>query len=115
MVGGFAPVVFVPGTLVLVHLCRPIAWKLVGVSKQTYGFVPQANVSELDGCPRFASAYLGRKWFFRMLSLEGVTEPRYGYQSCGGGLRPRRFRPRYAGANLGHPCDFLKPGGRVQL
>jgi hypothetical protein len=22
---------------------------------------------EMDGCPRFAPAYLGRKWFFRML------------------------------------------------
>ena len=40
---------------------RFVTWKMVGLSKPTYGFVPQAEVSELDGCPRFASAYLGRK------------------------------------------------------
>jgi hypothetical protein len=48
-----------------------VTWKMVGVSKQTDSFIPQTTVSELDGCPRFAPAYLGRKWFFRMLLLDG--------------------------------------------
>jgi hypothetical protein len=25
----------------------------------------------MDGCPMFAPAYMGRKWFFQMLSQEG--------------------------------------------
>jgi hypothetical protein len=31
-----------------------------------------------------------------------------------GGASPRRFRPRYAGANLGHPSHFLERGGSIQ-
>ena len=45
---------------------RPITSSVVDVPKQTWGFVPQRDVSDLDGCPTFAppvpacrGAYLG--------------------------------------------------------
>jgi len=51
-------------------------------------------VSDLDGCPTFANlprlavgAYVGRKWFFRMLSLDAIT-PAWGTSN--------RARPRLA-------------------
>jgi hypothetical protein len=58
--GGFAPVFFVPGTLVRTWGTRPISLNVVGVSNYvTYGFLPQATVIDLDGCPTFAPAYVG--------------------------------------------------------
>jgi hypothetical protein len=38
-----------------------VTWKVVGVSEPTYGSIPHAEVGFLDGCPTFASAYVGRK------------------------------------------------------
>jgi hypothetical protein len=57
----------------------------------------------------FAPAYMGRKRILQMLSLNVA-----GFQPLAAvffadtakrwkGLRPRLFRPMYAGANMGHP------------
>ena len=57
----------------------------------------------LDGCPRFAPAYLGRKRRGRspppklLYPDQGSVTP--GVKACD----KSHFQPRYAGANLGHP------------
>src|ERR1700689_3530943 len=70
----------------------------------------------LDGCPRVAPAYLGRKWVLRMLFslLSNRLFSKRGY--CLTTCRKRSmgfarlFRPRYALANLGHPSRTIGRG-----
>jgi hypothetical protein len=56
----------------------------------------------LDGCPRFAPAYLGRK-------RRGRSPPKLLYPDQGSvipgvkAFEKNHFQPRYAGANLGRP------------
>jgi hypothetical protein len=67
----------------------------------------QTNVMELDGCPRFALAYLGRKRYFSIAfsstaqRLLMVLAERTVLKRLRG--KPHHFPPRYAEANLGHP------------
>ena len=105
-----APVRFPPNVCGGVQLGRTeVRYPEDGGSVQTEPTAShlKPDVSDLDGCPRFALSVRGPKWFFRMLSLEGnrtstrISKPWWG-------LRPVVIRPRYAGANLGHPSDFLR-------
>jgi len=41
-----------------------VLWEPIGVARTRISH-PSLLLRELDGCPRFALAYLGRKWFFR--------------------------------------------------
>ena len=50
----------------------------------------------LDGCPTFAKAYVGRK---RRAQPHDCFVPASQQKA----LETNHFRPRYAGANLGHP------------
>src|SRR5271163_3897289 len=73
-------------------------------------------VDGVEGCPMFAPAYMGRK---RMLLLHSRTvlsgQSRLQHTAKAfEGATPRRFRPTYAGANVGHPRRPSTHGVRIE-